>query len=290
MFKKNYFCPVIKILHFLCERKALNIALGLLVYLLVTLPHEVVGVNIAKMFKGIPRSQYDLTILTIGLVVLFLFTAYLITQILKLEKPIFVIGFFTFCLWCMAISLHMLIIVNIEIIHFIQYALLAILLFPLSKSFFTTIVLVMFLGAIDEAYQYYFLSPHRTNYYDFNDVILNLLGAAMGMIFLRSHIGINTLLVDKVKSFRNIWITYFSIILLITFLIWQKDLFQQGINATGLELDWAEFGAILIRIPTTSFWTEIPPQILYHVVQPFEGLVIVTILLFVFSFLHNKAE
>ena len=190
----------------------------------------------------------------------------------------------------MVVSFNMLIIVNIEIIHFIQYAALAILLFPLSKSFFTTIVLVMFLGAIDEAYQYYYLSPQRTNYYDFNDVILNLLGAGVGMIFLRSHTRIKTLLIDNVESFRKIWITYFSICLLIALLIWQKDLVQRVINFLGLELDWAGFGAVLIRIPTTRFWTEIPPQIFYHVVQPFEGFIIITILLFIFSFLYKNAE
>jgi VanZ family protein len=256
----------------------------------VTLPHELVGTTIAGIFKGVPRSQYDLTILTIGLIILLSFGIYLFLQIKKLEKPLYIIAFFTFCLWCMAISLNMLIIVNIEIIHFIQYAALAILLFPLSKSFFTTIVLVLFLGAIDEAYQYYYLSPQRTNYYDFNDVILNLLGAVMGMIFLRSHIQINSLLINNANSFRKTWITYFFICLVISLLIWKKDLIQSGINFLGLELDWAGFGAVLIRIPTTSFWTEIPPQILYHVVQPFEGFVIVTILLFVFSFLRKNAE
>lgn len=198
--------------------------------------------------------------------------------------------FFVFCLLSMFVSLNMLIIVNIEIIHFIQYAFLAILLFPLSKKFFATIVLVTFLGAIDEAYQYYFLSPDRTNYYDFNDVILNLLGAAMGMIFLRSHIGINTLLNDSAQSFKKIWFYYFFSCSVMTLLIWQKDLVQRFFNAINLDLDWAEFGAILIRIPTTSFWTEIPPKILYHAVQPFEGFIIVTILLFIFSFLYKYAE
>ena len=281
---------MIKFLHFLCERKVLNLVLGFIVYLLVTLPHELVGVTIAGIFKGVPRSRYDLTILIFALVILFLFSIYLFSRIRKLEEPQYPIAFFTFCFWGMVVSLNMLIIVNIEIIHFIQYALLAILIFPLSRSFFTTIVLVMFLGAIDEAYQYYFLSPERTNYYDFNDVILNLLGAAMGMIFLRSHAGINSILVDNVKSFRKSWIIYFSISLIITLLIWQRDLIQNGINALGFDLDWADFGAVLIRIQTTSFWTEIPPQILYHVIQPMEGFVIITVLLFVFSFLYKNAE
>lgn len=281
---------MIKILHFLAERKALNIGLGIIVYLLVTLPHELVGVTIAGLFKGVPRSQYDLTILILSVAILFSFGIYLFSQIKKLDKPQYPLAFFVFCLLCMVVSLHMLIIVNIEIIHFIQYAMLAILLFPLNKNFFTTIVLVLFLGAIDEAYQYYYLSPERTNYYDFNDVILNLLGAAMGMIFLRSHRGINTLLTDMATSFKKVWGTYFSICLVLVLLIWQKEIVQNFINALHLNFDWYGFGSVLIRIPTTSFWTEIPPQILYHVVQPVEGFFIVTILLFVFTYLYKQAE
>ncbi len=281
---------MIKILQFLSKRKAINIVLGIIVYLLVTLPHELVGVTIAGIFKGVPRSQYDLTILGISVIILISFAIYLFIQIKKLDKPIYPFAFFMFCLACMVVSLHMLIIVNIEIIHFIQYALLAILLFPLTKNFFTTIVLVAFLGTVDEAYQYYYLSPERTNYYDFNDVILNLLGAAMGMIFLRSHSGINTILTYYTRAFKKAWIYYFSFCCIMALLIWQNNLIQKFLNLIGLDLDWAGFGAVLIRIPTVSFWTEIPPKILYHVVQPFEGFVIVTILFFIFSFLHKHAE
>lgn len=281
---------MIKFLHFLSQRKALNLTLGIIVYLLVTLPHEIVGITIAGIFKGVPRSQYDLTILIFSLIILLFFGIYLFLQINRLDKPRYPVAFFTLCLLCIAVSFNMLIIVNIEIIHFIQYCFLAILLFPLSKNLFTTIVLVTFLGAIDEAYQYYFLSPERTNYYDFNDVILNLLGAVMGMIFLRSHKGIRALLLDSISTFKKTWTRYFGMVLLLTLVVWQKDLVQKGINTVNLDLDWTGYGAILIRKHTTSFWTEIPPQILYHVVQPIEGLLIITTLLFIFSFLYKHAE
>lgn len=279
------------ILNFLDKRPLLNVFAGITFFLLVTLPHEYIGVSIAAIFQGVSRKSYDFTILCLGLLILLIFVGILIRQLKKLNKPKIPIAFLSLCLILMGASLHTLIIVNIEIIHFIQYALMAILVFPLFKNFLSTLLFVTLLGSIDEAYQYYFLSPERTNYYDFNDVILNLLGATIGLIFLRSHSGIAALLrADRKAIHIKAWISYALFISLGAILIWQKSSVQNLINNIGFDLDWETYGSVLIRKPTTSFWTEIPPKILYHVVQPIEGLVIISILLFTFSFLYYKAE
>jgi len=280
-----------QILNFLSKHSLLNVFVCLGFFLLVTLPHEFVGVSIAAIFKGVSRKSYDLTILCLGLLILLIFIGILISQIWKLTNPKIPIAFFCLCLTLMITSLHSLIIINIEIIHFIQYALMAILIFPLFKNFFSTLLFVTLLGSIDEAYQYYFLSPERTNYYDFNDVILNLLGAAMGLIFLRSHRGIRTMLqADREHIHRITWLSYALIVCLVSIMIWKKSFVQTIINKIGLNLNWENYGSELIRKPTTSFWTEIPPKIIYHVIQPIEGVVIISFLLFTFSFLYYKAE
>ena len=75
--------------------------------------------------------------------------------------------------------------VNSEAIHFVQYGILALLLIPLVRRCGETIVLVTLLGILDEAYQYWVLHGDWGVYYDFNDVVLNLLGAAMGVLVPR---------------------------------------------------------------------------------------------------------
>ncbi len=280
-----------QILNFLGKQQLLNVFACIAFYLLVTLPHEFVGVSISAIFKGVSRKSYDFTILCLGLLILFVFVGILFFQIRKLRNPKIPLAFLSLCLILMIVSLNSLIIVNIEIIHFIQYALMAILIFPLLNNFFSTLLVVTLLGSIDEAYQYYFLSPERTNYYDFNDVILNLLGAAIGLIFLRSHKGIaSKLRADRNSTHRKAWISYVFFLIIVSLLIGQKSAIQSIINKLGFDLDWETYGSVLIRKSTTSFWTEIPPKILYHIVQPVEGVVIVSILLFTFSFLYYKAE
>ena len=282
---------MITLLDYLSKNRIVNLAICFAFYLLVTLPHEQVGVGITAIFKGVSRKNYDLTILSICVVLLLIFGAFLFSKLRELKKPLIPLGFFSLCILLMILSLNLLIIVNIEIIHFIQYALMAILLFPLCRNFLATLSLVTLLGAIDEAYQYYYLSPQRTNYYDFNDVILNLLGAALGLTLLRSHYGIQEFIsTERQKIHKQVWIMFAAFISFFSLLIWQKKVIHTMINRMGLSFDWKDYWSVLIRKETDGFWTEIPPKIIYHVVQPVEGVVIVSLLLFIYSYLYYQAE
>ena len=75
-----------------------------------------------------------------------------------------------------------------EMAHYPEYALLAILIAraidpartaqPSGRILFWTSLL----GAIDELVQYVWLTPGYGNYYDFNDCLANLVGAALGVL------------------------------------------------------------------------------------------------------------
>jgi len=76
----------------------------------------------------------------------------------------------------------------IENIHFVQYALIAVLIlkaFPHSRIdvviFWTTLA-----GIIDEFMQYLWITAHYSMYLDFNDFLLNLMGAIAGVLFFIS--------------------------------------------------------------------------------------------------------
>jgi hypothetical protein len=77
-----------------------------------------------------------------------------------------------------------LFVMNIECIHFIQYAIVAILLFPLTRRFGETVFWAALMGAVDEAFQYLLLHGDRAVYFDFNDVVLNAVGAGFGVLIV----------------------------------------------------------------------------------------------------------
>ncbi len=76
----------------------------------------------------------------------------------------------------------------VEMIHFLQYAILAYLLarcldpgharWPLA----TLLALTFWLGVVDEVNQYMLLTPSNSSYLDFNDFLLNLIGAQAGLL------------------------------------------------------------------------------------------------------------
>jgi VanZ family protein len=82
-----------------------------------------------------------------------------------------------------------LITTNVELIHFLQYGALYYLLAIAIDSnratwpLVTLMLITLAFGIVDELNQYFFLTPSNSVHMDFNDFMLNLQGAAGGMLF-----------------------------------------------------------------------------------------------------------
>ncbi|MCB0476370.1 MAG: hypothetical protein KDC69_11885, partial [Flavobacteriaceae bacterium] len=156
-------------------------------YLSVVLPHKRFGAFLNDVvFKGVARDQYNLIVL-IGAILVF--TGLLIiffknTAYSKERNKLRI--YLLFNTLFAIVVVKTLFVINIELIHFPQYALFAILVFPLARCYNSTLLWSFQAGALDEAYQYFYLAPNDTSYYDFNDLITNLVGASFGLIFLKS--------------------------------------------------------------------------------------------------------
>lgn len=105
---------------------------------------------------------------------------------------------------------------SVEHIHYLQYAVLVLILSPVIGRVGPVVALAIFVGAFDEGYQYFALHPWQP-YFDFNDIILNGIGALAGatiyLVFDR--------LVDT-RTFRRSshpflisWIILFALIVLL---------------------------------------------------------------------------
>lgn len=81
-----------------------------------------------------------------------------------------------------ALAQALLVVAPIELVHYPQYAIVATLLarsgLPLEWSWLTAIAL----GAVDEMHQRLFLPRGTPDYFDWNDVVLNATGAALGLV------------------------------------------------------------------------------------------------------------
>jgi hypothetical protein len=91
-----------------------------------------------------------------------------------------------FALWLVAAALawRYLFTVVSEAIHYPQYALLTILLFPLTGRIGAAMLAANFVGFLDEANQYFVLHPDWGIYLDWNDIVMNALGTLLGGLLL----------------------------------------------------------------------------------------------------------
>lgn len=264
-----------KFVSFISRQKGVGIAIALVYYILVVSLHLEFGKFIARTLDvPLGRNTYNLIVLILASILLGAFLIWFFRGIRQQSKydnkvTMFYLGV-TIAL--IIISINVIMVVNVELIHVLQYAILAILLFPIVGRYYDVLFWTTFFGAVDELYQYLYLAPTATDYYDINDVIINMLGAVMGLLLLRSQ-GISERL-KKVKWQQSSWLkglTGLSILILTLWLIGQLTFYP-----TDDEVIF-EF----IRDFTPGFWREIPPKVLFHVIQPLEGAIIL-ISLFVF--------
>jgi hypothetical protein len=96
-----------------------------------------------------------------------------------------VVGAATVALMAVAVAAQLLIVLNaVEDVHYPQYALLS---FLLARGLPTTEgawIGATALGIVDEGYQFVALPRGRPTYFDWNDVVLNGIGAAFGALIV----------------------------------------------------------------------------------------------------------
>lgn len=262
------------LLSMLEKRRYLTICIAILYYLLVVLPHEQVGLWISTLFSSVSRASYNAIILVCFLALSLFLLLDLVKQIQTIKQALYVL-LQGIIIWA---CFYYLIIVNIESIHFVQYFVLTMLLFTITKDIPSTLILVLFGALIDEGYQYFYLSPERTNYFDFNDIILDLVGAGSATLSLGVYGNNSTALQSRKYAYMAIAATagFFAILYILN--VWQ-------VYASENHNFW-----VLIRQPEEGFWSFLNFDVVYHVIRPLEALVILIILFLFYTSFEWKTK
>lgn len=268
-------------INWLTERKYISFLLLSIYYLMVVLPHEQVGQFVVWVFKEATRATYQITVAVLGSGIFLVFLFYIFQNIKHLaEKRILYLYLFTTVTF-MLISFKTLIIHNIEIIHYAQYAILILFLYPLTKTMISSLFWATILGALDEAYQYLYLAPNRTDYFDFNDIILDLLGAAFGIIWIYSFYQNNIGGKHFKKQINIIISAVIIIVIIVTIGVLTSNLYIYPVDNINLS------AIVLVKKIEPNFWSHITHlNVKYHIVQPLEGLIVISLLLFFYFLLE----
>ncbi len=277
LLQMNYSSLISKPIEFLSKNKGLNLGISFIYYICVVLLHEWFEDQVIFLFRNFSRSNYQIFMISLAGLFILIYIFIIANLIKKNYKTLTFIAAIIL-LSLVLLSYYFLIIHNIEGIHFLQYAVLGFLMFPLIKNYSKTLFWGILLGFIDEGYQYFYLKPFGTNYYDFNDVILNQLGLGLGLL----PIAIWGQAKLKKYDFKLSSIKYelFSVLTLTTIIIVLK------INGFLSVYPEQEVPYNLFRELPNSFWSYTKSLgAKYHIVLPLEGLAII---IFLFLFLKNS--
>jgi VanZ family protein len=271
-----------RLIAFLGQRKAFTVLITCVYFSIIVFFHRKVSSIFDWLRDYYSFDAYNDAVRSLSLLLLLLFSAFLFSKLRKGEER-----FKKSILWISALlivlfSYHLLITVNIEVIHYVQYALFAVPVFALVRRYGETVLWVTLFGAIDEAYQYFVLyRDNNTVYFDFNDIILNLIGAGIGVLLIytltdtRQHV--STLLRPwRGKRFKSPVITVSLTISLCCVLLYSTGL----VGSDPGEFSAREF-IVLSRQPAPSipqFWKVPEKGKPYHRLTPAEGMTILILL------------
>lgn len=151
--------------------------------LLIIFSHEWIQQTVRGWYGTFTRDRVN-TWVHAGMVVLVVFFARFLWRALtrppdRAIKCVFLA--LTFGL--MAGSWKWLFYTDVEVVHYPQYAILAMLIFPLARCHWRTVFYATFIGFVDEVVQFYVYNPWPVHL-DFNDMFYNQIGAGLGCVMI----------------------------------------------------------------------------------------------------------
>jgi hypothetical protein len=160
---------------------------------------------------------------------------------------------------------------NIEIIHAIEYALLALLVYSLCGRFGAAVIFCIPLMLIDEWRQYLVLYPGYTQYFEFNDIVMDVIGCGFAMLSLKI-LGVDIKSKPRVVFFLREEFLFLVILSISYFLLLQTCVFAYHIsvasNTTIISLS-------LLENPYSFWQIHDFTKAKYHVLSPITGFVVI---------------
>lgn len=280
---------MIKIIGFLNQHKFFTAITGSLYFIATVIFHRQIANFSLHVEKKLSFKTYNLLLGSITISIFVVFVGLILNRIRKDEDPVFKSAILIVTILILIGAHFAVLAVNVEYIHLIHYILLSFFVYGLTLRFGETIFWVTLLGTVDEIYQYYVVWPGQT-YMDFNDIIYDMLGSVIAVIFIyftlntKVHIQArNTLLKKRVIS----PVLAVSFIIIFTYFILSITGMLQFASSLGTK----KAPILLNRIPPPqNFWTVFEKGKTYHIFKPFEFVLVVGLLILIYSKIDQRIK
>ena len=166
---------------------------------------------------------------------------------------------------------------SIEMIHALMYFGLSFLLFPIFGRYSAAIIFALVIMVIDEWFQYKILYPSYVEYYELNDILLDVLGSGL-LITLLFIFGVKNQN-SNTAIFKRSEFVLLGIILLSVFLGLATCLFS-----LYPENSCEHTIFVFNKLPVPHLFWQVHPfnKAVYHVLPPLEGILVIVLAIILF--------
>lgn len=263
---------------YLSENKSIAFLLLAAYFLFLVSFHQGATIVADWLKYKLTLKYYNFSLLLFGLAVSISATFYLWRKIRKGRGYRVILQWFLITVLAMFLAILTLMVTNMEAIHFLQYSILAVLIFPLVQRYEDALISATILGMVDEVYQYLVLNP-TFKYFDFNDIVLNILGAGAGLLVMAAASSPESR--KPRKWYRSSSYFFVGIIILLGIIIsgnYPISFFPVTTNHD----EWHWFSLYRQNLPD-AFWTHLYNNKYYHIFRPWEGIIVMSVLTFFYA-------
>lgn len=186
-----------------------------------------------------------------------------------------------FLCYCILLFIHWLFLfeMNIEIIHAFEYGILALLLYFVTQNVAAAIVLCLPIMLLDELNQYLFLYGNYNKYFEFNDIVLDILGASIFLLLFKifeKNPKFVSIPLSKRKEFWILTLFYLNFLVLTLSCVFAVHETAKCGNTI--------FVLSKIDFPEKFWQVHAFTKAVYHILSPYAGAFIIFLLCFISGF------
>lgn len=241
----------------------------------VTFPHENVQWLANELAVRYTHAKVYMGSAAIALVEVALLTIFLLWRLKGQPQSRLVAGMWIATLALVCGAWRVFTANNLELVHYPQYFAEGVLLAALTLSPAEALSWIVVFGGLDEGYQFWVLSKGRPTLFDFNDIYMDLLGGAAGVIFAMAFLQFARKNPSPGYWRRTLLRPGVLVVLCLTslgVLLWATGLMLLVQDKSNAHY-WFDLG----RFQAPAFWAQIVTNgpYTYHTMTPLEGVVLI---------------
>ena len=256
----------------------------------VTLPHENVQNFVGELAKGMGRQHLYQMAGGIGIIGAVVLTVLVFIRIREQsERRILTI------FWIVTISLivatwRLLTANNTELVHYPQYMPEGMAILALTLSPAESLAWVALFGGIDECFQYWILHGTWGIPYDFNDVYMDVLGGALGILIAAAFLRCQPAMRESLASFVKRVVCRPGVAVIMSILAAGLILLASGRMLLFENKSDPHYWFALSRMQHAGFWffDETWGPHTFHTLSPLEGPLLILATIAAFAVLDRR--